>query len=543
MTISKKNRSNAFTEERLIKKEFDFQGTYMAVKSIDNGIMSYPESITEHTVSALAYVIESKRFESQKQSFFLYREACEALVHILEITGKDHHPACMVIPLMEKVLGQSTNNRHRAVAEVLGALPLEIQGPSHDMDSSWAEIDFHELTSKLGITDLTKMYWQGRSLLGESILETSSETSSETTGVIKFVRKDEDPFDIIIEPMWMSFLKSEFLSYDVKFDIPEPFKKNEKYLLKIQNIPHKILAENSLHPEYFAIAYTATKEYFNYPNGKTFQKKAINAEKLKEIFMNNAWLLGRLSSMGIVHTALIPLFHNRVQQNRRDDGGIYQWERGGRLDQWLESCRYPNFAVSGLRDFEHLKSLETSKKLHHYIGSHLLSLILVLGSCFRNINPDAKGFDTKGKPVDTRDLFDRDLFDEIVNIIINNYYQGFTDRCLKNRYFSFPVDLINSLIDEMGVDHHMEEILRIDDQNRMDMDEFTEFLLARGMNTDEIASCEKGKKDIRILTGPHLGGFSQRISVPELIDFIFSCAALCVSGRYIMENRLKQYKN
>ena len=533
MTTSVKDRGIELIETRLINGEFDFQGTYMAVKSLDHGIISCPESVTERTINALAYVIESKRFESQKQSFFLYREACETLVHILEITEKDHHPACMVIPLMEKVLGQSSNNRHRAVAQVLGSLPLEIQGPSHDIDSSYSEIDFQELISKLGITDLNKIYWQGRSLLGESFLM--------ATGVIKFVRKDEDPFKIIIEPWWMDFLKTEFPSYDVKFDIPEPLKKNGKSLLKIKNIPERISVKNNLHPGYFAIAYTATKEYFNYPNGKTFQKKTIKAQKLKEIFMNNAWLLGRLSSMGIVHTALIPLFHNRVQQNRRDDGGIYQWERGGRLDQWLESCRYPNFAVSGLRDFEHLKSLETSKELHHYIGSHLLSLILVLGSCFRNINPDARGFDTKGNPVDTRDLFDRDLFDEIVNIIINHYYQGFTGRCLKNKYFSFPVDLINTLIDEMGVDHHMEEILRIDDQNRMNMDEFTKFLLTRGMNMDEIASCEKGRKDIRILTGPHLGGFSQRISVPELIDFIFSCAALCISGRYIMENRLKQY--
>ncbi len=535
MTTSTENRSIELIEKRLINGEFDFQGTYMAVKSLVNGIMSCPESVTERTVNALAGVIESKRFESQKQSFFLYREACEALVHILDVAEKDHHPACMIIPLMEKVLWQSINNRHRAVAEVLGALPLKIQGPSQKSDSSYTEISFQELISELKITDSNKMQWQGRSLLGESFLM--------KTGVIKFVRKDEDPFKIIIEPWWMNFLKTGLPSYDVKFDIPVPFMKNGRYLLKIKNIPYSISVKDNLHPGYFAIAYTATKQYFNYPNGKTFQKKRIKEQELKKIFMNNAWLLGRLSSLGIVHTALIPLFHNRVQQERRDDGGIYQWERGGRLDQWLESCRYPNFAVSGLRDFEHLKSLETSKKLHHYIGSHLLSLILVLGSCFRNIKPDARGFDSRGNPVDTRYLFDRDLFDEIVNIIINMYYQGFTGRCIENKYFSFPVELINRLIDEMGVDHHMEEILRIDDQNRMDMDEFTKFLLTRGMGMDEIASCEKGRKDIRILTGPHLGGFSERISVPELIDFIFSCAALCVSGRYIMENRLKQYKN
>jgi len=33
---------------------------------------------------------------------------------------------------------------------------------------------------------------------------------------------------------------------------------------------------------------------------------------------------------GIAHTALIPLFHNRVQQRRRNDHGAYLWEHAGR---------------------------------------------------------------------------------------------------------------------------------------------------------------------------------------------------------------------
>ncbi len=528
------NTSINLTENRLLNKEFDFQGSYMAVKSLDSDILSLPSAVTERTVKALASVIESNQFDSEKQSFFLYREACEALVRIMKVTGEKHHISCMVIPLMEKVLLKSKNNRHRAVAEVLGSLPLDIAGPPYgmdSMDSSFSEISFQELVSKLGITEPLKMQWQGRSLMGQS--------NSHSISVIKFVRKDEDPFQITIEPWWMDFLKIKSSFFDVKFNIPDPIQNNKKYLFEIKNIPETILNGNTLHPRHFAIAYTAVEGYFNYPNGKNFQHKKIEKKELKEIFMRNARLLGRMSSMGIVHTALIPLFHNRVQQNRRDDGGIYQWERGGRLDQWLESCRYPNFAVSGLRDFEHLASIETSKeakKLHHYIGSHLLSLILVLGSCFRNINPEAKGLDSSGNPVDTRGLFDRDLFHEITKAVITEYYLGFTGTCPAEGYFFVPDGLINSLIDEMGVDNHMEEILRVDDQKRMDMEEFKQFLLTRGLDMNEIASLQKDRRDIKILTGPHLGGFSQRISVPMLIDFIFSCSALCVSGRYIMEN-------
>ncbi len=74
-----------------------------------------------------------------------------------------------------------------------------------------------------------------------------------------------------------------------------------------------------------------------------------------EIMGRNARHMGTLMALGLTHTAPIPLFHNRVQQGRRRDAGTYQWHRMGRLDQWLASCRHPNFGLSGLRDFEHIE--------------------------------------------------------------------------------------------------------------------------------------------------------------------------------------------
>ena len=47
-----------------------------------------------------------------------------------------------------------------------------------------------------------------------------------------------------------------------------------------------------------------------------------------------------------------------------------------------------------------------------------------------------------------------------------------------------------------------------------------------------LKNMEKGKRDITLLTGPHLGGFNDRISLPELIRFIETMAALCISGKY-----------
>jgi len=62
--------------------------------------------------------------------------------------------------------------------------------------------------------------------------------------------------------------------------------------------------------------------------------------------------------------------------------------------------------------------------------------------------------------------------------------------------------------------------------------EFKEFLLDRGYSEKNIAKLKKGGEDISILTGPHLGGFNDRISLPELIKFLETASAYCIAGRY-----------
>jgi hypothetical protein len=215
----------------------------------------------------------------------------------------------------------------------------------------------------------------------------------------------------------------------------------------------------------------------------------IPNKDITEIFERNAWLTGGLTSMGIVPTALVPLFYNRVQKTRRNDAGVYLWEQGERLDQWLNSCRYPNFSLSAIRDFEHLILIENTKHLHHYIGTHILSFILVLGSYFGNKHPGEKGINENGRPFDARYLFDAHLFSLIVK----------------------------SVIEEMGMD----EMLRVNDQNRMDEQKFSEFFSSKGYGPKKIANLKKSKQDITLHTEPHLGGFNQGISVPKLIEFLF----------------------
>jgi hypothetical protein len=91
----------------------------------------------------------------------------------------------------------------------------------------------------------------------------------------------------------------------------------------------------------------------------------------------------------------------------------------------------------------------------------------------------------------------------------------------------------------MGIDTHMEERVRIEDQNNMTETEFKLFFKNRGIDKEDIEKMNQGIEDIIIHTGPHLGGFNQPISVPKLIDLLFCLSSMCISDRYIMENRLK----
>ncbi len=88
------------------------------------------------------------------------------------------------------------------------------------------------------------------------------------------------------------------------------------------------------------------------------------------------------------------------------------------------------------------------------------------------------------------------------------------------------------MIEEMGVDRHMAEVLRMDDQKEMTDREFTDFLASRGFTEKDTAALQRGRKDVTVLTGPHLGGFNRPISLPELVEFTASSVGLACAGRY-----------
>lgn len=533
MTLSEKDSSRIHTENQLLNEQIDFSAAYLAVQYLFSHIKKSRYSITKQTIKALLSVIQLKRFDAQKQVFFLCKEAASSLIHI---SADIRHPLSGYIILeLQNQLLSSSGRRHRAISEALGSLPVKIMGPDIEKTNQldMLELTFDSFLSHCKKLDSSTFQWHGRTL--------RYDIEYGKIACIKFAKSKENVTELQKEIYWLNFLKENPPCRHSDFRIPIPVCSKDKYIFKLTHLPNDIFNNNALYKEHIAIAFIAEKEYFHYPNEPGFFKD--HKESIKEIFQRNAWLLGKLTSKGIIHTALIPLFHNQVQQSRREDQGIYRWEQGGRLDKWLESCRYPNFAKSGLRDFEHLESINDTKQIRHFIGEHILGFVLVMGSYFRNKSPQKKGLDNKGLPLDMRNLFDKSLFIDLFTDVVRFYYQGVTGIPLKTLHLFFNEELIDCLIENMGIDHHMEEILRIQDQNNMSDSDFNQFLFSRGYLKSEKDPVHKGEKDIVLNTGPHLGGFNQLISVPELIDFLFCLSSLCISDRYIMENGLKAQGN
>ena len=513
------------SENELIDKSYDFSAKYLAVWHLHHLIETSPQVIDSKTISVLKTCLTDSIITRQTQAYFMYKQIAGALCAV--IIHADHL-AEQALSSLISLLATANGAPHRAVAEALGELPFSIDGPriSKPHNGTVSDISLSELLNQASISISYPFSFIGRSIV--AVLDQEKKLL-----VIKLARVNEPPHMLYKEPLWMRHLRSRRYSFPVRFNVPEPIKINGSYTFRLREIPLEIPRCIELHPEHYAIGFIADKDYFVYPND-TIKERRLSFEKFSEVLSKNAWLLGKLCSTGIIHSAPIPLFHNRVQRHRRNDHGLYEWRRAGRLDRWLESCSYPNLGLSGIRDFEHFICFKgMSRNLYKHIGVHILSLLLIAGSYFRNKDKSRVGIDSHGKPVDTRDLFDKQLLKELVSDIFNSYYHGFVGTKFMGK---IPVDLEKlavRMIEEMGVDRYMEETLRIADQIEITDDEFTDYLKQKGYSQNKIKTLEKGKKDIVIESGPHLGEFNRGISLPEIIEAVETISALSIVGRYL----------
>lgn len=515
-------------EKLLCNHNLDFSASYMAILNLHGLIQDYPQTVRSSSVSALKHVLEDRTHISQKQSLFLYRAAADTLISVVKGAPNDglsQHQHAM--RTLRQVVDAASGNQQRAAAEALGSLPLSINGPfvCYQTAADIPNVKWEEILVKTRSAVYHSPVMIGRSMVAEI-------DKGNRLLVIKTAQDENGVQFLNREALWMDSLGSKGPSFPVRFDIPEPIKLNESFVFRMKNPPLKPLINRDANSARYAIGFLAHKDYFVYPNNLSQDRLA--RKRFREILFRNAWLLGKLTSKGIVHSAPIPLFHNRIQQTRRADQGIYEWARGGRLDRWLYSCRYPNFGLTGIRDFEHFTTIsKPGAELYRHIGTHILSLLLVAGSYFRNKEKNRYGFSLNGAPIDHRKLFDEPFFEELIRGAFFKYYHGFVGKNFEHKLsFDFKTFTMR-MIEEMGVDRHMVEILRSIDQRAMTDKAFRVFLNDNGFAERDIGRIEKGREDITIHSGPHLGGFNERISLPELIAFLSMTSAFCVAGKYL----------
>jgi hypothetical protein len=510
-------------EAALDDPRFDFIATYHAVADLRRLARTHMQVLDGQTIGAVERLLQGHAFRKVRQAYFLFREAASIMTD-MAIAPEGNGLGRKALSSLNGLLLKTTGSAHRGVAEALGSLPLQISGPApgNDCCRSAPTRSWEQLLSENGLKAIGTPWYIGRSL----VVETDRKNH---LLVVKLAKEGDTAAGLQKEIRWMETLRKPDYAVDCRFHIPCPVPAGSHRVFRIDRLPEKPPGKINRHPDGLAIAFVSHRDYFVYPNGHR-----VDSNDAREMLGRNAYLLGRLAARGVIHDAPIPLFHNRTQRLRRDDQGRYQWFRSGRLDQWLDSCAFPNLGLSGLRDFEHLVSFSGDGRiLYRHIGSHFFSLLLVAGSHFRSRDPSRAGLDDNRQPVDARALFDRPLLKTMIRKVFENYFHGFTGTAPDA---PLPVDLdhlTDRMIEEMGVDRYMTELLRRVDQNALTDDEFAAFLIERGYDARQLEGLARGEKDILITSGPHLGDFNRQISLPELIEAVAAMSAVCVAGRFM----------
>lgn len=510
-------------------KTSNITGAYLQVGQLEHRIKE--ERIDAELIEGLEKILLATCFAKDKCAPFLYRRAADCLRQII-IKDPLTDQAKICHDILERFVYQTLEAKSLASAQSLGGLPLKIKGPELACLTFLKpkSITIPDLLDKLGFQPQNQQ-WLGRSLV-------LSNPGHARLLVLKFARNSQERDGLAKELAWLTNLKQNPPFPSWATDLPSPawetlIQCNLKGLEKFQ---HPRTQKN-----WTALVFWAPRDYFAYPNSK---HNPPPGRILVQTLAKTSFALGSLVKKGIFHTALIPLFHNRTQARHRADQGTYIWTRGGRLDRWYHSALHPNFGLSGLRDFEHLEPVGPGQghspgselSFFRQLGSQLLSMILVVGSYFRNQESDKIGLDDQGQPYDQRHLFNPALFSHCLDTILQNYYLGFCDQPLDKDLRPLMARLVNRLIDELGQDKYMYETLRVRDQEEMTPQEFELFLLQHGYSRQEIKNINQGKKEIPLCTGPHLGEFNSRISCPELTTFVGAGAAILIGQRYAIEN-------
>lgn len=502
--------ANAEEIERLISTSRGYNALFLAAGSLADACAESPESLTEQGARLLLATLADDRFEDRRTALFFYERFARILTGTARALGPQHPVSRMALKGLGGLAAEATGHRHRAICHAAHLLSSrQAVVPPLGVTADPVPCPLGEILSAAGFPPHTPHRHTGRSLVYGH---------SGNVLVVKCARPGEDPSGLVSEWHWMRTLAPHL---PVGSHIPTPV---GGPLLRLSGLPEDA-------PSSMAIAFLTTPAYFTYPNEPL---APMDTDLAMRVIGQAAFLFGHLAARGIYHTAPVPLFHNRIQTHRRDDEGVYLWQKGGRLDRWLASCRYPNFGLSGLRDLEHIATAPELSAAARYriMGDQILGLLLVSGSHFRSLK-GAAALSPQPDNTDHRRLFDTKKLTAMLAAIQDGYYRGYTGAKAGFPHRARRDELAARMTDEMGQDRHMEEILRTRDQRDMKEAAFTQFLTERGYGKEEAKRIPKGAADIVLFTGPHLGRFNGKISCPELIEFTATLASITIADGFL----------
>lgn len=300
-------RQKTLSVHEIKDKTCDFTTKYFAVYHLQCLAQTHPEIIGRETISTLEGLLKNSGFSRQRQGFFLFRLAADTPTSVI-VHSKDKSMADQALSALKNILGTTTGHAHRVSAEALGALPFSIHGP--DIKGAIIEnvprANWQQILDEKGLKISSPPAFIGRSLVapldqGNRLL------------VFKLALADDSPDSLFREALWMEHLRAESYPFPLRFNIPVAIKIEDTYVFSLKDIPVRASQNIDLHPKGYAIGFIADKGYFTYPNDSRMERR-LTDEEFREVMFRNAWLLGKLTSLGIVHSAPIPLFHNRVQR-------------------------------------------------------------------------------------------------------------------------------------------------------------------------------------------------------------------------------------
>jgi hypothetical protein len=209
----------------------------------------------------------------------------------------------------------------------------------------------------------------------------------------KILKQDEPVSYLDYESRMLDYLNANKEALGLKSYYPKPYLVEGSRLIRIKlnKAPNEMLQSqidkdkrrfdlDKTDGYYTLMAYKAEgSNYFTY-----IRESDIEPVLFREALLINIHDLFVLARYGIIHTALIELFHNLIQNNRQDSGkyiwmiDIIQniWGRSGagRLHAWTSAVEYPNMRLSGLADFPDLYTLRQLAKDDNPISVHMNTL-------------------------------------------------------------------------------------------------------------------------------------------------------------------------